>query len=187
MKKKISLLLCLLLVVSANACGMGGGGLHTTSEKTSEHPSQEHSQEISEQLSEEVSEAQSEEISEEASEEQSEEVSEEASETQSEEVSEEVSEEQSEEPSEEESVSYTVTFDSAGGTEIESQEVVEGNKVVRPTTPAKKSTQNEEYEFSGWYEGDRLWNFEQDTVSENITLTARWVTKKYTGDLPIRR
>ncbi len=82
---------------------------------------------------------------------------------------------------------YTVTFDSAGGTEIASQEVVEGNKVVRPTTPAKKSTQDEEYEFSGWYEGDRLWKFEQDTVSENITLTARWVTKKCTGDLPIRR
>ena len=66
-------------------------------------------------------------------------------------------------------VTKTVNFDSAGGTAVESQTVVEGEIVAKPSDPEK-----DDYRFIGWFYGDKKWDFDNDTVSNNITLTANW-------------
>ena len=68
---------------------------------------------------------------------------------------------------------YTVTFDSDGGTEVESQEVEEGGKVTEPTEPTKADNT-----FSGWFSDAELtteWDFDNDTVTADTTLHAKWV------------
>ena len=64
-----------------------------------------------------------------------------------------------------------VTFDSLGGTSVESQEVAWGNKAKEPTIPTKKCN----CEFDGWYLGDEKWSFIGYVVTEDITLTAKWI------------
>ena len=74
-----------------------------------------------------------------------------------------------------------VIFDSAGGTEIAMQTVAYGEKIEKPIDPTKPNSSRYEYSFDGWYLGEREWDFERDTVSENITLTAKWkVESEYT-------
>lgn len=65
-----------------------------------------------------------------------------------------------------------VTFDSCGGTELESVYVKKGDHLEMPMTPVKAGSL-----FRGWYtepQGGRLWNFDQDTVEQSMTLYARW-------------
>ena len=38
------------------------------------------------------------------------------------------------------------------------------------------------YRFLGWYDGLKKWNFEKDTVTKDITLTAKW--EKYLSFMP---
>ena len=68
---------------------------------------------------------------------------------------------------------YTVTFNSKGGSNVDSMQNVEhGNKITAPTAPTKYG-----YVFAGWYREEALsnkWNFESDTVTDNITLYAKW-------------
>lgn len=67
---------------------------------------------------------------------------------------------------------YTVTFNANGGTQIVEQNIEEGNAVIEPTEPTKTG-----FRFDGWYADEdltTLWNFDNDTVSENITLNAKW-------------
>lgn len=68
----------------------------------------------------------------------------------------------------------TVTFDSNGGSQISPYTNVEyGSKINEPSTPEKL-----EYDFDGWYkdsEFETAWDFENDTVTENITLYAKWI------------
>jgi len=64
---------------------------------------------------------------------------------------------------------YTVTFDSNGGTAVPAQYIVEGSKASLPTPPTKENSK-----FLGWYDGNILWNFDGNTVMSNITLTAKW-------------
>lgn len=67
---------------------------------------------------------------------------------------------------------YTVTFDSQGGTDVPSQEVLAGNVCVRPDAPIREG-----YAFSGWYQDisyTAIWDFAVNRVNENITLYARW-------------
>ena len=66
---------------------------------------------------------------------------------------------------------FTVTFDSAGGSEVAKQRVEKGEKVKKPTDPKKKCG----CEFDGWYCGDEKWSFIGYVVTEDITLTAKWV------------
>ena len=87
------------------------------------------------------------------------------------------SEENSSKPSE---IKYVVSFDSAGGTEISSQTVIAGGKVEKPADPVKSSTPTEEYTFIGWYVGDKIWNFELDTVTNDLSLIAKYSVKKST-------
>ena len=108
--------------------------------------------------------------------------SEESSEITSEESSEITSEESSEGGGDVEENGYCeVIFDSAGGTEIAMQTVAYGEKIEKPIDPTKPNSSRYEYSFDGWYLGEREWDFERDTVSENITLTAKWkVESEYT-------
>lgn len=64
---------------------------------------------------------------------------------------------------------FTVSFDSKGGTAIDSQYIVDGNKATAPSTPTKQNNA-----FVGWYLGDQKWDFDKNTVTENITLVAKW-------------
>lgn len=79
---------------------------------------------------------------------------------------------------------YTVTFDSAGGTAVQSVTVQEGATLKAPEAPVK-ATFSARYEFTGWYYEGRQWSFETDVVSENITLTAEWeLAEEYTKVYP---
>ncbi len=66
-------------------------------------------------------------------------------------------------------IKYTVTFDSAGGTPVDPQEVEEGGKASEPERPTRDG-----YTFLGWYLGDDPWKFAGYSVTENITLVAKW-------------
>lgn len=64
---------------------------------------------------------------------------------------------------------YTVSFNTVGAGKIPSQTVKEGEKLVKPTQPKKEG-----YTFEGWYNGEKRWSFITDTVTENMTLRAKW-------------
>lgn len=63
---------------------------------------------------------------------------------------------------------YTITFDSAGGTTISTQEVEEGNKVSQPNNPTKEG-----YNFIEWQLNGVKYDFES-VVNQDITLKAVW-------------
>ncbi|MGP1444079.1 InlB B-repeat-containing protein [Treponema sp.] len=70
------------------------------------------------------------------------------------------------------SASYTVKFDSQGGSAVPAVKVKQGTKVSQPANPKKAS-----FTFGGWYkekECKTLWNFKSDIVTANITLYAKW-------------
>jgi len=80
---------------------------------------------------------------------------------------------------------HTVTFDSDGGSAVTVQTIRNGNTVTKPADPTKAwvataglylgtppSTGN--YTFNGWYNDEALWDFDNDAVTENITLKAQW-------------
>lgn len=66
----------------------------------------------------------------------------------------------------------TVRFDTGEGSAVESQTLARGARVQRPDDPTREG-----YALRGWYRDfDRTqpWNFENDTVSGNMTLYAGW-------------
>lgn len=65
---------------------------------------------------------------------------------------------------------FTVTFNSDGGSQIETQTVGENDKVVKPENPTRDG-----YLFDGWYIGEEEYDFNSE-VTEDITLTAKWYT-----------
>jgi uncharacterized repeat protein (TIGR02543 family) len=69
-------------------------------------------------------------------------------------------------------VTYNVTFDVDGGSSVEMQVVAEDGLATKPADPTKDG-----YTFEGWYKEatfDNLWDFDVDTVTEDITLFAKW-------------
>jgi uncharacterized repeat protein (TIGR02543 family) len=67
---------------------------------------------------------------------------------------------------------YNVTFNSNGGSSITGVSVNAGGTITKPTDPTKEG-----YSFAGWYKEASLtnvWDFVNDTVSENLTLYAKW-------------
>lgn len=69
---------------------------------------------------------------------------------------------------------YTVTFDTQGGSQIDSVKVREGNPLRRPGNPKKDN-----YIFSGWYKSSDTnadeWDFDLDRVNKDTTLYASWL------------
>lgn len=73
---------------------------------------------------------------------------------------------------------YTVTFNSNGGSPVASQTVQENTQAVEPKDPTRSG-----YTFDGWFtkatEGKK---FDFSTaITENITLYARWSSNNYSG------
>ena len=58
--------------------------------------------------------------------------------------------------------------------------VIEGDKVVRPEDPTKEATAEFEYIFEGWYLGEEAWDFENNTVTSDIELIAKYTEVKRT-------
>jgi uncharacterized repeat protein (TIGR02543 family) len=66
----------------------------------------------------------------------------------------------------------TVTFNSNGGSEVAAQTIDKGEKATKPANPTRDG-----YGFEGWYKEatfDTAWDFDTDTVDENITLYGKW-------------
>ena len=63
---------------------------------------------------------------------------------------------------------FTVTFDANGGSEVASVTAQSGDKLTQPET-----TKNGYY-VDAWLSDGSVWNFSLNTVSSNMTLTARW-------------
>ncbi|MBR4981961.1 MAG: InlB B-repeat-containing protein [Lachnospiraceae bacterium] len=71
-----------------------------------------------------------------------------------------------------ERITYSVQFNSNGGSAVGNQVIGEGDKVVRPTDPTLTH-----YEFKGWFKDQALtdeWDFNTDTVTAATTLYAKW-------------
>lgn len=76
-----------------------------------------------------------------------------------------------------EPLSYTVTFDTYVGSKISPVTVIYNSNITKPENPEKTG-----YQFNGWYRSDNglptgtltPWDFNIDTVTEDITLFARW-------------
>ena len=68
---------------------------------------------------------------------------------------------------------YTVTFNSRGGSNVPVATVAYGAKVAKPSPDPTRAN----YAFKGWFkdaDGTTEWNFDNDVVSGNITLWAKW-------------
>ncbi|MFI3141906.1 MAG: InlB B-repeat-containing protein [Clostridia bacterium] len=69
---------------------------------------------------------------------------------------------------------FTITFESYGGTAVESQVVMYGELLSEPEDPVREG-----YTFDGWYWDYELngeaWDFSVDTVDDNTFLYAKWV------------
>ena len=66
---------------------------------------------------------------------------------------------------------FTVSFDTAGGSKVASQKVREGARVSEPADPTRSG-----HSFDGWYKGDAKYDF-STPVTADLTLTARWKAK----------
>lgn len=66
---------------------------------------------------------------------------------------------------------FQVSFDTDGGSAVETQVLRYGDTVAEPEAPTKPG-----YEFAGWKVADTGtgWNFALDTVSGSLTLVAQW-------------
>lgn len=70
------------------------------------------------------------------------------------------------------STECSVHFESNGGSTVEDQTVRYGEKIVKPADPVREG-----YTFDAWYrdiDKTEKWDFENDTVSSNMTLFAGW-------------
>jgi uncharacterized repeat protein (TIGR02543 family) len=66
--------------------------------------------------------------------------------------------------------SYTVTFDSGGGTSVQSQTVERGEKATSPSNPTRSG-----YTFVFWHLKGATTAYDFNTpVNSNITLVAKW-------------
>ena len=74
---------------------------------------------------------------------------------------------------------YEVSFISGGGSPTPVKQIVlDGGKATKPTDPEKTG-----FAFAGWYYNNNLWDFENNKVTQNITLCAGWtVLHKVTFD-----
>lgn len=67
---------------------------------------------------------------------------------------------------------YTVAFDTNGGSAAVDVTVAHGDKLTKPADPMKSG-----HNFGGWYKDSTLqtpWSFANDSVTEDTTLYAKW-------------
>ena len=84
-------------------------------------------------------------------------------------------EEEEVDPDEPEVTTYTVTFDTNGGSEIDSQKVEEGGYATQPEDPTKT-----DYIFNGWYKDSELttsFEFDTEAITEDTTIYAGWASE----------
>lgn len=67
----------------------------------------------------------------------------------------------------------TVSFETGCDSIVESQTIAYGGTVTVPYVDLEKI----DSVFAGWYYGDEKWDFENNTVTEDITLRAKWLQK----------
>ena len=68
-----------------------------------------------------------------------------------------------------------VKFDSKGGSEVTPQNIIKGEKVTKPSNPTKEG-----YTFDDWYYQGEKWSFIGYTVTDDMTLEAKWTINSYT-------
>lgn len=71
---------------------------------------------------------------------------------------------------------YTVTFETSGGSAVNPVTVDAGSTVTKPADPMKSG-----HNFGGWYKDSTLqtpWNFANDTVTADTTLYAKWTANQ---------
>ncbi len=69
---------------------------------------------------------------------------------------------------------FSVTFNSQGGSSVSSQTIVTGGTVIKPDSPTLTGNG-----FGGWYKEETYqnrWDFLMDKVNSDTTLYARWYT-----------
>lgn len=66
-----------------------------------------------------------------------------------------------------------ITFQSNGGTPVDEQRIM-GSHITEPEAPTREG-----YEFKGWSYRGTLWDFENMSATENMTLVATWKAKDY--------
>lgn len=70
---------------------------------------------------------------------------------------------------------FTVTFNTQGGSAVSAQTVKDGDKVTEPEAPTKAGVI-----FGGWYTSAdyaKAWDFSKDVVTEDVTLYAKWASE----------
>ena len=67
-----------------------------------------------------------------------------------------------------ETKTFTVTFNTDGGSEVAAQTVEDGKTDTKPDDPTK-----ERFNFEGWFNGESLYDF-ASPVTADLTLTAKW-------------
>lgn len=67
-------------------------------------------------------------------------------------------------------IKYTVTFNSNGGSNVEKQTIVEGNKAIKPDDPTREG-----YTFVYWTLNGKKYDF-SNTINNNIILIAKWTS-----------
>jgi uncharacterized repeat protein (TIGR02543 family) len=63
---------------------------------------------------------------------------------------------------------YSVTYDSAGGSSVSTETVLHDQQAKEPAPPTRTG-----YTFAGWYNGETAYNF-STPVTGNVELTAKW-------------
>lgn len=73
---------------------------------------------------------------------------------------------------------YSVTFDLQGhGSAIDEQDIASGSKATKPDDPSATG-----YDFGGWFKEagcSNEWDFDEETVTANTILYAKWTGKDY--------
>ncbi len=65
---------------------------------------------------------------------------------------------------------YTVSFSTAGGSQVPEQRVLKDGYAQMPENPTRDG-----YIFSRWVAGGKEWNFDTQKITSDITLSAEWI------------
>jgi len=76
---------------------------------------------------------------------------------------------------------HTVTFDSDGGSAVSVQTIRNGNTATKPVDPTKTiasglylGNPDVNYTFDGWYNGETMWDFDDNVITAPTTFQAKW-------------